>query len=103
MGALRILLFAAATLSLGLWFPWNWSRPAAKKEKVATPVVSFDQRVKPILAARCQPCHFPGGSMHAQLPFDQPQTIRQLGTALFTRIRDEKQREVIRAFLAQER
>ena len=38
--------------------------------------------------------------MYERLPFDRPETIHKLGTKLFTRIRDEKQREVIRKFLA---
>lgn len=38
--------------------------------------------------------------MYARLPFDRPETVIKLGTKLFTRIRDEKQRELIRQFLA---
>jgi len=59
----------------------------------------FQARVAPILA-KCQPCHFHGGKMYAHLPFDEPQTIRRLGTRLFTRIHDRQEQEVIRAFLA---
>jgi hypothetical protein len=59
----------------------------------------FETRVMPILQAKCNPCHFPGGKMYTRMPFDKPGTIRVLGTALFTRIRDEEEREVIRAFL----
>lgn len=40
--------------------------------------------------------------MYDRLPFDRPQTIVRLGTKLFTRIRDENKRELIRQFLAQE-
>src|SRR5262245_10825489 len=46
----------------------------------------FETKVRPILEARCTPCHFPGGKMYGRLPFDQPGTIRVLGTELFTRI-----------------
>lgn len=63
--------------------------------------VDFDKQVRPILEQRCQPCHFAGGKMYERLPFDRPQTIVKLGTKLFTRIRDEQQREVIRKFLVQ--
>jgi len=38
--------------------------------------------------------------MYARLPFDRPETIRLLGTALFTRIKDEEEQALIRAFLA---
>lgn len=61
--------------------------------------VDFKTQIQPILA-RCQPCHFPGGKMYERLPFDRPETVVKLGTKLFTRIHDEKQRELIRQFLA---
>ena len=64
------------------------------------PPVDFKTQIQPILAQRCQPCHFPGGKMYGRLPFDRPETVVKLGTKLFTRIRDEKQRELIRQFLA---
>jgi hypothetical protein len=59
----------------------------------------FAARVRPILEARCRPCHFEGGVMYARLPFDQEMTIRTLGTKLFTRIKDEKEQAILRAFL----
>ncbi len=65
----------------------------------AGPVV-FETQVQPILQ-RCAPCHFEGGQMYDRLPFDDPETIRELGVALFTRIRDENEQAVIRAFLSQ--
>jgi hypothetical protein len=61
----------------------------------------FNASVRPLLEKQCQPCHFKGGKMHAQLPFDDPKTIRHLGTKLFSRIKSEKEQAVIRAFLAQ--
>jgi len=66
------------------------------------PAADFAKDVRPILEQRCVPCHFAGGKMYARLPFDRPQTIDKLGTKLFTRIRDEKQRDVIRRFLARQ-
>ena len=63
--------------------------------------VDFEKQVRPILEARCQPCHFPGGKMYKPLPFDRPQTIRTLGTKMFTRIKDEREQAILRAFLAQ--
>ena len=62
---------------------------------------AFAKNVRPILENRCQPCHFTGGKMYARLPFDRPETIVKLGTTkLFTRIKDERDRDVIRKFLA---
>ncbi|HEX6096476.1 MAG TPA: hypothetical protein VF432_09150 [Thermoanaerobaculia bacterium] len=62
--------------------------------------VDFTHDVRPILERRCQPCHFPGGKMHAKLPFDKPETIDQLGERLFSRIKKDEEQAVIRAFLA---
>jgi cytochrome c553 len=64
------------------------------------PKVDFNTQIKPIVA-RCQPCHFSGGKVYDKLPFDRPETIKRLGTKLFTRIHDENERRLIRDFLAQ--
>ncbi len=66
----------------------------------AEAAVSFETEIAPVLARRCQPCHFPGGKMYTRLPFDNPATIRQLGEKLFTRLKDPKEQELFRAFLA---
>ena len=63
--------------------------------------VDFARDLQPILASRCQPCHFPGGKMYDRLPFDSAATIRTLGTKLFTRIKTEDEQALIRRFLAQ--
>ena len=70
--------------------------------KPAAPV-DFEKQIQPILEAKCQPCHFPGGKMYAKRPFDRPATIVDLGEKLFTRIKDEDQRKLIRAFLAEQK
>lgn len=61
--------------------------------------VNFEQ-LKPVLE-KCQPCHFSGGKVYDKLPFDRPETIKNLGTKLFSRIRDERERTLIREFLSQ--
>lgn len=63
--------------------------------------VDFPTQIKPILEARCQPCHFSGGKVYAKMPFDRGETIKTLGTKLFTRIKDENERQLIRNFLSQ--
>jgi hypothetical protein len=63
--------------------------------------VDFGKQVMPILESRCQPCHFAGGKMYSKLPFDRSATIVTLGEKLFTRIKDEPSRAVIRRFLAE--
>jgi len=64
--------------------------------------VDFDSQIKPILQAKCMPCHFSGGVMYERLPFDRADTIKKLSTKLFTRIQDENHRRLIRDFLEQE-
>jgi hypothetical protein len=64
--------------------------------------VDFATQIRPILESRCQPCHFSGGKVYDRLPFDRPETIKTLGTKLFTRIKDEIERRLIREFLSQE-
>ena len=63
--------------------------------------VDFDTQLKPIFKSKCMPCHFSGGKMYDSLPFDRPETIRKLGTKLFTRIKEEDNRRLIEDFLAQ--
>ena len=69
----------------------------------STKPVDFGTQIQPILQGKCQPCHFPGGTMYAKRPFDKPATIVALGEKLFTRIKDEKERALIRAFLAEQK
>jgi hypothetical protein len=64
--------------------------------------VDFERQIKPIFEAKCQPCHFNGGTMYQRLPFDRPATITTLGTKLFSRIKDEEQRRLIKEFLDQQ-
>lgn len=62
--------------------------------------IDFPTQIKPIFEARCQPCHFNGGKVYDTMPFDRPETIKRLGTKLFTRIKDEHEQQLIREFLA---
>lgn len=65
------------------------------------PRIDFDTQLKPIFKSQCMPCHFQGGKMYDRLPFDRAETIRKLGTRLFTRINKENDRRLIEEFLAQ--
>jgi hypothetical protein len=100
-----LTLFAFVALAVGVFFLLKGSlahtsafTPSASSIDEVSPT-DFDKTVKPILQTRCQPCHFQGGKMHAELPFDKPETITKLGTKLFTRIKDEKEQLAIRKFL----
>jgi hypothetical protein len=90
-------LAIAFTLLLALALAASTAPP-----KAATPV-DFEKQIEPMLKAKCQPCHFPGGTMYTKRPFDRPATIVVLGEKLFTRIKDEDKRKVIRAFLAEQK
>jgi len=73
----------------------------ATEPAAATVRVDFSTQIKPMLEGKCQPCHFSGGKVYAKMPFDRPETIKTLGTKLFTRIKDENERKLISDFLAQ--
>lgn len=80
----------------------NSSLVAAPVFTAPTPAkVDFATQVKPILEARCQPCHFNGGKQYVSMPFDRAETIKSLGAKMLTRIKDEKEQRLIREFLAQ--
>jgi len=87
---------ASATNSLAA-SPRNSNSTTAIETKI-----DFATQIKPIFEARCQPCHFSGGKVYGRMPFDRAETIKTLNTKLFTRIKDEKERQLIRDFLAQE-
>jgi hypothetical protein len=107
LAALAVLLAAAGTCARGA--PELNDTPAAMPPRTAaapahsTPAraVDFQTQVKPLLEARCSPCHFAGGQMYEKLPFDQPATIHHLGEQLFTRIQAAEEQALLRAFLAQ--
>jgi len=80
--------------------------PTVKAEALnvaSTPLtkVDFESQIEPLLKSKCLPCHFSGGKVYDKLPFDRAETIKTLGTKLFTRIHDENERKLIREFLAQ--
>jgi hypothetical protein len=100
----KLLLAGAVVLFLGLGVGTPARRPASQqrtRQVAAEPRIDFDTQIRPILERRCQPCHFAGGKMYTRLPFDRPETIRSLGEKMFTRIKDEQEQALLRAFLAQ--
>jgi hypothetical protein len=119
-GALILVLALTSTSNMcGLVKSDATSQVASSNELAASPIINslsagsqplansdaakvdFNTHVKPIFQARCQPCHFSGGVMYQRLPFDRPETIKTLGEKLFTRIKDENARRIIRQFLSQ--
>src|SRR5438046_10643038 len=77
------------------------NKPATSTQTVAERP-TFASDIRPILQSSCQPCHFQGGQMYEKLPFDKPETITKLGTKLFTRIKNEDERRIIREFLSEQ-
>lgn len=105
---MRIVLGVVA-MGLLLVESGSIDKPPRKAETVALASAStakvridFDTQLKPIFKSKCMPCHFSGGKMYERLPFDKPETIRKLGTKLFTRIKAENDRRLIEDFLNQE-
>ncbi|OLE66071.1 MAG: hypothetical protein AUG03_01575 [Acidobacteria bacterium 13_1_20CM_2_68_14] len=80
--------------------------PAPSPATVPSPApqaarIDFATQIRPLLQEKCSPCHFAGGRMYDRLPFDREETIRTLGKALFTRLRDPVDQELMRTFLEQ--
>jgi hypothetical protein len=75
---------------LALLFALLLAGVAASKN---TKAVDFDTQIQPILK----------GTMYAKRPFDKPENIVALGGKLFTRIKAEKDRELIRTFIAEQK
>ena len=104
-----LLMFAlVGTALLSLWglarlqtTSGNSAAAAASRSTTRSPKPNFETEIKPIFLAKCQPCHFQGGKVYDQMPFDKAETITRLGTKLFTRIKDEKEQRLIREFLEQ--
>ena len=99
-----VLLIVLLTLSLQACQVNDRDAPDTPWDRLIPPVKKpdFDTEIKPIFQARCQPCHFQGGKVYDKMPFDKPETITRLGTKLFTRIKDENERAVIREFLGRQ-
>jgi hypothetical protein len=102
---MRLALLAAVSISLGFVAACQITKARTSGAEFTTYSFSttkkpdFTTEIKPIFQARCQPCHFQGGQVYDRMPFDKPETITRLGTKLFTRIKDEKERTLIREFL----
>jgi hypothetical protein len=108
---MRLVLVVIALMSLlvesgGVVKPVRTTNAASAKPSATSSEpkarVDFDIQLKPIFQSKCMPCHFSGGQMYDRLPFDKPATIKKLGTRLFTRIKDEHDRQLIEDFLTQD-
>lgn len=99
---LIVLLLVAASLAQAVSPRSQPTKaPAADPAPLASHRVDFATQIQPILTSRCQPCHFPGGTMYKALPFDRAETVVKLREKLFTRLKDETERKTLREFLAE--
>lgn len=65
---------------------------AAEKREIpraAPPSPTFEAAIRPMLATRCAPCHNPGGSMYARLPFDRPAVVSSHASGVRRRLKGD--------------
>ena len=87
-------------LPLGIW---TLSQSAKQRDAAApdgaAPTEAFASTVRPLLAAKCAPCHEPGGKMYSKLPFDRPETIAGHAAGVLKRLKGSD-REAVERWLA---
>jgi hypothetical protein len=76
--------------------PKKEAAPSAASEE------AFRATISPILLTRCSPCHAPGGSQYAKLPFDKSATIRSHGPGVLRRLKGDD-KDTVQAWLGEER
>lgn len=69
------------------------------QSEIRNPKSSFESSIRPVLAARCAPCHEPGGKMYERLPFDDAKTISSNADGIRKRLKGED-REALERWLA---
>jgi len=50
---------------------------------------AFAATVRPVLAAKCAPCHEPGGKMYGSMPFDEGETIASHREGVLKRLKGD--------------
>ena|SRR5215203_3118071 len=78
------------------------SLPQSKTADSSHPVI-FKTDIQPVFVSHCSPCHFPGGKMYENLPFDKPETIVDHEAGILKRIKDEKETALIKEFVARQK
>lgn len=94
-----VVLIGVASLCIVFRSRDHYASASVFSQPHPTAKPDFESDIKPIFQARCQPCHFQGGQVYEKMPFDKAQTISRLGTKLFTRIKDDRERRLIQDFL----
>ncbi|MDP9230463.1 MAG: hypothetical protein M3O67_07310 [Bacteroidota bacterium] len=102
MKALLVFLIFIVTLAKGCMTQTTpLTLSSSTQETTPTDSIQFDAQVKPIFVTRCSPCHFTGGKMYAKMPFDKAETIISHKDGILKRIKNEKENELIKAFVMQ--
>jgi hypothetical protein len=60
---------------------------------------TFIAAIAPLLKTNCSPCHFSGGSMYDEYPFDDFDTVVKLGKRLRTRLKEPGQQQLLSEWL----
>ena len=85
-------------LAVLLTVPFGFSTGLRPLGEAAAPVATtspapasdlFTSTVRPVLAAKCTPCHEPGGKMYASLPFDKSETIASHREGVLKRLKGD--------------
>jgi hypothetical protein len=59
----------------------------------------FASVARPVLKARCSPCHEPGGQLYDRLPFDDPKVVSSHSEKVLRRVKGED-RQALERWLA---
>ncbi len=70
-----VALFFASTIAVAEIHAPERHATTTATPSPPSPDTVFRSEVRPILAARCAPCHEPGGKLYAKLPFDDPAVL----------------------------
>ena len=92
--ALAVATLLAAASAVHAEPPKKDAAPSAASED------AFRATISPILLTRCSPCHAPGGSQYAKLPFDKSATIRSHAPGVLKRLKGDD-KETVQAWLAE--
>jgi len=100
MKLILLFCFIALFVLLGAGIKKPTASVIAKQSIILSDTINFTNQIQPILVSHCSPCHFPGGKMYQQLPFDKDTTIINHKTGILRRIKGDDN-ALIKAFAQQ--
>lgn len=69
-------------------------KPETRVEAEPSAPDGFAATVRPVLLAKCAPCHEPGGKMYGSMPFDRGETIASHREGVLKRLKGGDRRAV---------